>query len=222
MTVSERVRSCWGPTWLARRSPVKQASEITSIAFEWTTKRFLWCPFQCVEWWRPHQSLQPSFMALSSEQSSCSVEFGCRSLVKLTLSSFTALPSSVCLLFVMWKNLRVFVSHNSAGFYWTFHLHILYERLKELQAKVLHSTCQTIKVCKQLQSVDFDGTQEVLPCSSRFLRALQQNRAQSRLLYLLSITQPRRFHGKINGIIQFADFWVYYTACWFKRKSCEL
>ena len=66
MTVSERLRSCWGPTWLARRSPVKQASEITSIAFEWTTKRFLWCPFQCVEWWRPHQSLQPSFMALSS------------------------------------------------------------------------------------------------------------------------------------------------------------
>ena len=93
---------------------------------------------------------------------------------------------------------------------------------EKVHAKVLHSTCQTIKVCKQLQSVDFDGTQEVLPCSSRFLRALQQNRAQSRLLYLLSITQPRRFHGKINGIIQFADFWVYYTACWFKRKSCEL
>ena len=103
MTVSERLRSCWGPTWLARRSPVKQASETTSIAFEWTTKRLLWCPFQCVEWWRPHQSLQPSFMALSSEQSSCSGEFGCRSLVKLTLSSFTALSSSVCLLFVMWK-----------------------------------------------------------------------------------------------------------------------
>ena len=32
--------------------------------------------------------------------------------------------------------------------------------------------------------MDFDGTQEVLPCSSRFLRALQQNRAQSRLLCL--------------------------------------
>ena len=108
MTVSERLRSCWGPTWLARRSPVKQASETTSIAFEWTTKRLLWCPFQCVEWWRPHQSLQPSFMALSSEQSSCSGEFGCRSLVKLTLSSFTALSSSVCLLFVMWKKLACF------------------------------------------------------------------------------------------------------------------
>ena len=94
------------------------------------------------------------------------------------------------------KNLRVFVSYNSAGFYWTFHLHILYERLKELQAKVLHSTCQTIKVCKQLQSVDFDGTQEVFSCSSRFLRALQQNRAQSRLLHLLSITQPRRVPWK--------------------------
>ena len=193
MTVSERLRSCWGPTWLARRSPVKQASETTSIAFEWTTKRLVWCPFQCFEWWSHCNRV---LWLCHPEQSSCSGEFGCRSLVKLTLSSFTALSSSVCLLFVMWKNLRVFVSHNSAGFYWTFHLHILYERLKELQAKVLHSTCQTIKFYKQLQSVDFDGTQEVLPCSSRFLRALQQNRAQSRLLCLLSITQPRRVPWK--------------------------
>ena len=192
MTVSERLRSCWGPTWLARRSPVKQASETTSIAFEWTTKRLLWCPFQCVEWWRPHQSLQPSFMALSSR-----AIFMFR-WIRLSVTRKTHLEqfygSVIISLFTVChvKNLRVFVSHDSAGFYWTFHLHILYERLKELQAKVLHSTCQTIKVCKQLQSVDFDGTQEVLSCSSRFLRALQQNRAQSRLLHLLSITQPRR------------------------------
>ena len=192
MTVSERLLSCWGPTWLARRSPVKQASEITSIAFEWTTKRFLWCPFQCVEWWRPHQSLQPSFMALSSR-----AIFMFR-WIRLSVTRKTHLEqfygSVIISLFTVChvKNLRVFVSHDSAGFYWTFHLHILYERLKELQAKVLHSTCQTIKVCKQLQSVDFDGTQEVLSCSSRFLRAIQQNRAQSRLLHLLSITQPRR------------------------------
>ena len=192
MTVSERLLACWGPTWLARRSPVKQASEITSIAFEWTTKRFLWCPFQCVEWWRPHQSLQPSFMALSSR-----AIFMFR-WIRLSVTRKTHLEqfygSVIISLFTVChvKNLRVFVSHDSAGFYWTFHLHILYERLKELQAKVLHSTCQTIKVCKLLQSVDFDGTQEVLSCSSRFLRAIQQNRAQSRLLHLLSITQPRR------------------------------
>ena len=31
--------------------------------------------------------------------------------------------------YYLWKNLRVFVSHNSAGFHWTFHLHILYETL---------------------------------------------------------------------------------------------
>ena len=192
MTVSERLRSCWGPTWLARRSPVKQASETTSIAFEWTTKRLLWCPFQCVEWWRPHQSLQPSFMALSSR-----AIFMFR-WIRLSVTRKTHLEqfygSVIISLFTVChvKNLRVFVSHDSAGFYWTFHLHILYERLKELQAKVLHSTCQTIKVCKLLQSVDFDGTQEVLSCSSRFLRAIQQNRAQSRLLHLLSITQPRR------------------------------
>ena len=192
MTVSERLLSCWGPTWLARRSPVKQAPKITSIGFEWTTKRFLWCPFQCVEWWRPHQSLQPSFMALSSR-----AIFMFR-WIRLSVTRKTHLEqfygSVIISLFTVChvKNLRVFVSHDSAGFYWTFHLHILYERLKELQAKVLHSTCQTIKVCKLLQSVDFDGTQEVLSCSSRFLRAIQQNRAQSRLLHLLSITQPRR------------------------------
>ena len=196
MTVSERLLSCWGPTWLARRSPVKQASEITSIAFEWTTKRFLWCPFQCVEWWRPHQSLQPSFMALSSR-----AIFMFR-WIRLSVTRKTHLEqfygSVIISLFTVChvKNFRVFVSHNSAGFYWTFHLQILYERLKELLAKVLHSTCQTIKVCKQLQSVDFDGTQEVFSCSSRFLRALQQNRAQSRLLHLLSITQPRRVPWK--------------------------
>ena len=166
MTVSERLLSCWGPTWLARRSPVKQASEITSIGFEWTTKRFLWCPFQCVEWWRPHQSLQPSFMALSSR-----AIFMFR-WIRLSVTRKTHLEqfygSVIISLFTVChvKNLRVFVSHNSAGFYWTFHLHILYERLKELQAKVLHSTCQTIKVCKQLQSVDFDGTQEVFSCST--------------------------------------------------------
>ena len=144
MTVSERLRSCWGPTWLARRSPVKQASETTSIAFEWTTKRLLWCPFQCVEWWRPHQSLQPSFMALSSR-----AIFLFR-WIRLSVTRKTHLEqfygSVIISLFTVChvKNLRVFVSH------------------------------------------------------------------------------PGVFHGKINGFIQFADFWVYYTACSFKRKSCEL
>ena len=32
MTVSERPRSCWGPTQLARGSPLKQAPEISSTA----------------------------------------------------------------------------------------------------------------------------------------------------------------------------------------------
>ena len=135
MTVSERLLSCWGPTWLARRSPVKQASEITSIGFEWTTKRFLWCPFQCIEWWRPHQSLQPSFMALSSR-----AIFMFR-WIRLSVTRKTHLEqfygSVIISLFIVChvKNLRVFVSHNSAGFYWTFHLHILYERLKNFRQK---------------------------------------------------------------------------------------
>ena len=47
----------------------------------------------------------------------------------------------------MWKNLRVFISHNSAAFHWTFHFQILYWRLKNLPAKVLTSTCRSLKVC---------------------------------------------------------------------------
>ena len=126
-------------------------------------------------------------------------------------------PWAVCLLFIMWKNVRVFVSHNSAGFHGTFHLHL---ETKKLLAKVWDSTCQTIWVCKQLQNVNFDGltflTALVLYSQSDIwtvittiligllyyvscfsihffrartascVRALQQNRAQSRLLYLLN------------------------------------
>ena len=62
---------------------------------------------------RPHQSLQPSFMALSSWTIFMFPgEFGCRSFIKHSLWT-------VCFLLVMWKNLRVFMSHNSAEFRWT-------------------------------------------------------------------------------------------------------
>ena len=57
--------------------------------------------------------LQPSFAALSSRA------IGCRSFIKHS-------PWTVRFQFIMWKNLRVFVSHNSAEFHWTFHFQILY------------------------------------------------------------------------------------------------
>ena len=53
------------------------------------------------------------------ERSSCSVEFGCRSFIIHS-------PWTVCFQFVMWKNLRVLMSHNSSEFHWAFNFHILY------------------------------------------------------------------------------------------------
>ena len=62
------------------------------------------------------------------KQSSCSCEFGCRSFL-------THKPCAVCFLCVMGKNLRVFMSHNSAGFHWTFHFQILYLKLQKTSGK---------------------------------------------------------------------------------------
>ena len=53
------------------------------------------------------------------ERSSSSGEFGCLSFIK-------HMPWTLCFLLVMWKNLRVFMSHNSAEVHWTFHFQILY------------------------------------------------------------------------------------------------
>ena len=62
------------------------------------------------------------------KQSLCSCEFGCR-------SCLTHKPCAVCFLCVMGKNLRVFMSHNSAGFHWTFHFQILHLKNSKTSGK---------------------------------------------------------------------------------------
>ena len=71
------------------------------------------------------------------EKSSCSGEFSCRSFAKIALSSL----STICHV----KNLRVFVSHNSARFPLNISPPHFVTGTKKLQAKVLDSTCQITK-----------------------------------------------------------------------------
>ena len=52
-----------------------------------------------------------------SERSSFLSEFGCCSFIIHS-------PWKVCFLLVMWNNLHIFVSHDWAEFYWTFHFQI--------------------------------------------------------------------------------------------------
>ena len=54
MTVSERLRSCWGPSRLAhhpdlRSSQWRKPQILHLPPFEWTTTSLLWYPFRCVE-----------------------------------------------------------------------------------------------------------------------------------------------------------------------------
>ena len=107
---------------LSWRSPViivKQASVTTSAALRVKNKSFLWYPFRCVEW-------KVTWVTAA--------EF-CRAVIPSDLhvpvnsavvhSKYTRLEQFVFYL-VMWKNSRVFMSHNSAEVHWTFHFKILY------------------------------------------------------------------------------------------------
>ena len=103
-------------------------------------------------------------MRCHPERSLCSGEFGCRSFIK-------HLPWTVCFLLVMWKN--------------------FYEpQFGRVSLNILIS--DSVLKTKNLQRLVSLPT--LLSCSNRFLHALQQNRAQSRLLHLLN----RTFKGTVN------------------------
>ena len=83
------------------------------------------------------------------EQSSCSGEFGCRSFVKLALSS------SFTIFHV--KKLACFCEPQFGRISLNISLSDSVLETKKLQAKVLNLTCRTILVCKLLQNMNFDG-----------------------------------------------------------------
>ena len=124
MTVSERLRSCWGPSRLAqhrdlRSSPWRKHQKLHRPPFEWTTELAL-ISFP-TRWVESH--ISPSKRVLwrcHSKQSSCSCEFGCRSFIEHTLWA-------ICFQIFIWKNWRVLTSQNSTRFHWTFHFRILWK-----------------------------------------------------------------------------------------------
>ena len=138
MTVLERLRSCWGPTWLAWRSPVKQASEITSTAL-WVNNHELALMSFPMRWVMKVTSVTATefYGSVIPRNLHVPVNSAVVHSQKIALSSL----STICHV----KNLRVFVSHNSARFPWNISPPHFVTGTKNLQAKVLDSTCQTTK-----------------------------------------------------------------------------
>ena len=130
MTVSERLQSCWGPSRLAyhghlRSSQWSKPQKLRLPPLEWKIRACSDILPDALRG-RPHQSLQPSFTALSPW---AIFMFQCRSFIKHSLWS-------VCFLLVMWKTgmfLWATIRPNFAE-YWLY-FQILYYRLKNFRQK---------------------------------------------------------------------------------------
>ena len=197
MTVSERLRSWWGPSRLAyhghlRSSQWSKPQKLHLPPFEWKNKSLLWHPSRCVEWKATSVTAAEFYGAVILN------DLHVPGWIRLSFIHKTFALNSLFLL-VMWKNLRVFMSHNSAEFRWT--LILLSDSVlqtKKLQAKVWNSTCRTISVCKLLQNVNFDDL--------TFLTAL--------VLYSKS-----DYLNHSNRDTNWRALWEY-RACW--RHCCSL
>ena len=108
-------------------SPViaqKKVSEITSTALRVNKELALISfPMRWVEGHISHSRLV--LRRCHPQQPSCSREFGCPLFIK-RLEQFV---------FVTWKPLLVFMSHNSTGFHWTFHFQTILETKKTFRQK---------------------------------------------------------------------------------------
>ena len=114
MIVSERLRSCWGPSRLDHNGdPQSSQLQLHRAFFEWTTKSLLYALSNALTG-RPlsQGSRVLRFCHFELEQSSCSSKFGCSSFMKHT-------PQAVCSLIVMRKNLTTIRSDFIE--YFTFH-----------------------------------------------------------------------------------------------------
>ena len=103
-----------------------------------------------------------------SEQSSFPGEFGCRSFIKHRLEQFVFYLSCEILAYFCEPRLgRISLKISLSD-----------SVLEYSRSREKHSTTSRV-------------SPTLLSCSSRFLRALQQNRVQSRLFYLLNQTQQQ-------------------------------
>ena len=106
------------------RSPAiaqKKVSEITSTALRVNKELALISfPMRWVEGHISHSRLV--LRRCHPQQPSCSREFGCLLFIK-RLEQFV---------FVTWKPLLVFMSHNSTGFHWTFYFQTILETKKSI------------------------------------------------------------------------------------------
>ena len=150
MTVSERLRSCWGPLRLAqhrdlRSSPWRKPQKLHRPPFEWTTELAL-ISFS-MSWVEGH--ISPSKRVLwrcHSKQSSCSCEFGCRSFIEHTLWA-------ICFQIFIWKNWRV-LTRPEMGLETIFESYrskpVLTSSetvLRQLQSRLYQAACNTVPGC---------------------------------------------------------------------------
>ena len=108
MTVSERLRSCWGPTRPAHHGDLRSSQWnmpqwLHQLPLEWK-KRTCSDILSDALSGRPHQSLQPalSFREIFMHEDFSEFEFSCRSSIKHS-------PWAVCSVIVMWKKVCVFL-----------------------------------------------------------------------------------------------------------------
>ena len=104
--------------WWSPVIVVKQASDTASAVLR-VKKRASFDILLDVFGGRPHQSLQPSFKALSTR-----AIFMFRWIRRSFIHKTLALKSLFSTCYVT-KDLRVFISHNLAEYYWTFYCQIL-------------------------------------------------------------------------------------------------
>ena len=105
-------RSSW-------RSPVFEVKpqKLHRPPFEWKNRSLLWYPFRCVEWKVTVTEAEFCGTVIPSDLH-VPVNSAVVHLKNTRLEQFV-------FYLVMWKNSRVFMSHNSAEVHWTFHFKIL-------------------------------------------------------------------------------------------------